>query len=301
MRSSDYGLLGVLAAMWGLSYVLFRVGAPLLGPALFADLRVGIAGVVLMAYLASTGDLRPAFGRFRTRWRAYTALGALNSAIPFTLIGLGELLLAASYASVLNATAPLFSVGFGALLLGQRITAKRLFGIFLGILGVVVVVGAAPFALTLPVALAIVAIFASAASYGLAAIFVKRSFADEAPFRLSLGQQLFAFALLVPIALPEIPTARFTTPAIVAVLLIALLSTTLAYAIYFRILQTAGPTQALTVAFLMPIFGVIWGAVLLGEPIGPGIVLGVAVILLGVALVTDLRLPWPQRTAGPAS
>jgi drug/metabolite transporter (DMT)-like permease len=287
MRRGEYGLLVALASVWGLSYVFYRVGAPVLGPALFVELRVLTAGGVLAAYLAAGGGLGDSWRRIRGQGREYLILGALNAAIPFTLIAFGELTLPASFASVLNATAPLFSSLLGVPLLGQPISGRQSSGIAAGILGVAVAVGAAPFALSFTVVLAVAVTLIAAFSYGLGAIFVQRRLRAVRPTDLALGLQVASAALVAPFAAVEIPVARFTLPGVEAVLGIALLSTALAYVIYFHILQSSGPTQALTVTFLMPIFGVVWGFLLLGEALGVGLLAGIAAILVGVGLVTS--------------
>jgi drug/metabolite transporter (DMT)-like permease len=164
------------------------------------------------------------------------------------------------------------------------------------------VVGAAPFSLTFTVALAVGVTLIAAFSYGLGAIYVQRRLHAVRSTDLALGLQVASAALVAPFAAVEIPTARFSRPGVEAVLGIALLSTALAYVIYFHILQSAGPTQALTVTFLMPIFGVVWGFLLLREALGVGLLAGITAILVGVGLVTGraVRRAPPRETASPA-
>jgi drug/metabolite transporter (DMT)-like permease len=269
--------------------VFYRIGAPALGPALFVELRVLLASGLLLAYLAGRGATGGTGRRLRERWREYLVLGAINAALPFTLIAIAELTLPASFASVLNATAPVFSTLLAVPLLGERLRLRPALGVIVGIVGVVVLVGAAPFPLTPVLVVSAMASLIAAFSYGLAAIYVRRALKGESPLDLTLGQQLSASLLLIPFALYELPTARFTPGAIGSVVGIAALSTALGYVIYFRILQVAGPTQALTVTFLIPVFGILWGSLLLGESIGLGLVLGAAIILVSIALVTDVR------------
>jgi drug/metabolite transporter (DMT)-like permease len=300
MRSREYGLLIVLAAMWGLSYVFYRIGAPALGPALFVELRVLLAAAVVVAYLVGTGRWTATEVRLREKWREYLVLGAVNAAIPFTLIAVAELTLPASFASVLNSTAPLFSALLGIPLMRQGVSARQGGGIVLGIGGVIVLVGAAPFALTPVVIGSACASLLAALSYGFAAIYVRRRLPGEDPIHLTVGQQLACALLLAPFAGVEVPSAHFTLLPIVSVLGIAFVSTALAYVIYFRILQSTGPTEALTVTFLIPIFGVIWGYALLREVLGLGLIAGVALILAGVALATARRAPVAPSTRRPS-
>jgi hypothetical protein len=125
MRRGQYGLLVALASVWGLSYVFYRVGAPALGPALFVELRVLTAGGVLAAYLVARVGLADSWRRIRRQGREYLVLGALNAAVPFTLIAFGELTLPASFASVLNATAPSSRRSSGSRCSGSRYPAGR--------------------------------------------------------------------------------------------------------------------------------------------------------------------------------
>jgi drug/metabolite transporter (DMT)-like permease len=300
MQRTDYGLLTALAGLWGLSYVFYRVGAPALGPALFVDLRVGLASAILLGVLAGSGRLRPTLGRVRAHARAFLIVGLANSAVPFSLIAFGELTLPASYSSILNATAPMFSVLFGAALLGRAVPARQVAGVVVGVGGVAVLVGAPPFPLSGAAILAIAVTIGAAASYGLSALYVQERLRGVGTFDLTVGPLLMATAVLVPFSSAELPNAQFTRPAILAVLGIAVLSTSLAYLIYFRILKNHGATSALAVTFLMPIFGVAWGALLLGEAIGLGDLVGIAVILSGVALVTGVGARKPEA-ATPAA
>jgi drug/metabolite transporter (DMT)-like permease len=297
MRAVEYVLLTVLAAMWGLSFAFYRIAVPFLGPAVFAWMRVALAGSLLLGYLAISRQATPALGRVRAHWKDYLILGGLNAALPFTLIGFGELVLPASYASVLNATTPLFTLLIAAAWVGQAIRAPQLAGIVLGMIGVAIVVGAAPFPLTMSVLLAVAAATVAAASYGVAAVYVRRKMTGVSTVDLSLGQLLGASLLLLPLAGYEAPRATFPFIALVSVVGIATLCTVLAYVIYFRILQTVGATQAVSVTFLMPVFGVIWGHVLLGEPVGWALVAGFAIIIIGILLVTSL--PRPHLVPGP--
>lgn len=288
MQAREYVYLVALSAIWGLSYVFIQVASPLLGPALLIDLRVLVAAGVVLAYLAASGQLPGRFPDLRSRWRAYFILGAVNAALPFTLIAVSELQLPASYAALLNSTAPIFSTVIAVAFLSARLSRRTTLGLLIGIVGVAIAVGVAPFPLTTGILISVALSLVAALSYGVAALFLHREFRDTPPITISVGQQLAAGVMLLPFALVEAPNADFTWIAIEAMLGLALLSTVVAYLLYFHILQVAGPTQALSVTFLMPIFGVLWGHLLLGEPIGIGTVVGLALILVGVELVVGL-------------
>ncbi len=289
MENRDYGLLLILAAIWGLSYVFIRIAAPVVGPALLMELRVGLAAGVMLAYVLVTDRSRSPLREFRNHLRAYFVLGAINAAVPFTLIAVAELNLNASYAALLNSTAPLFSTFVATLWLRDSFSARRAAGLGIGIAGVAVAVGIAPFALTPILFLSVACSLVAALSYGSGALFAQQRFLSTPPLTLSLGQQIAAMAWLTPFAAVSLPSARFPLPAVESVLGLALLSTVVAYLLYFHLLQKSSPTEALTVTFLTPVFGIFWGHLLLGDPIGLGTVAGLGIVLVGVALVTNLR------------
>jgi drug/metabolite transporter (DMT)-like permease len=296
MKAQEYALLFLLGAIWGLSYVFIRVASPLFGPALLVGLRVAIASGVTVLYVAATGQWKTALPSFRSKGRQYFVMGLVNAALPFTLISIAELVLDASYASILNATTPVFSALATAAWMGQPLTARVGGGIAVGIAGVAIAVGGAPFTLSPLVFGAVALSLAASASYGVGAYYAHRHSSDVAPVTASLGQTLAATVLIFPFAVAEVPTTRWSLPGTESLLGLALLSTFFAYLLYFRILQKAGPTETVTVTFLIPIFGVVWGHVLLGEPIGLATVVGLAVVLIGIALITGYR---PRFSSSP--
>jgi drug/metabolite transporter (DMT)-like permease len=291
MRGRDYAMMVALAAIWGMSFVFYRVGSPLVGPALFVDLRVGIAAVALLIGLLVVGRLRSTLRGLRLGWRNYAIMAALNAAIPFTLIAIGELTLSASYASIMNAMSPIFSAIVGAVFLGHFMSPRLAVGLTMSIVGVVIVVGAGPFSLNAATIVATILFLLAAFSYAMGALYISHRIKGDSVLNLCVAQQVFATLLVAPFAAVELPGARFTMLAIIAALGIGLMCTAFAYLIYFRILQTTGPTQALSVTFLTPIFGVLWGSILLGEVIAVGMLVGLAMVLLGVGLVTTAQRP----------
>jgi drug/metabolite transporter (DMT)-like permease len=293
MSPRQVALLLVLAALWGASFLFMRVAVPELGPIVLAEGRVAVAGAALLAYAAAIGA-RPTL---RARWRDYLLLGTINAALPFALLAAAELEIEASLAAVLNAMAPMCGAIVGAVWLRRRITAGALVGLVLGVAGVALVVGLSPFTIDLPFVLAVLACLAAAFGYGIGANLVRERFAGEPPLSLAIGQQLAAALVLLPIV-PFVPL-RSTPDAldIACLLALALGSTGVAYLIYFRLLAELGATGGMTVIFVVPVFGVLWGALFLDEAIHLSTVLGGAVILLSVFLI--VRSPAPP-VAPPA-
>jgi drug/metabolite transporter (DMT)-like permease len=286
-------LLG-LAALWGASFLFMRVAVPEFGPVVLADARVAVAGAALLAYAAVIGA-RPAL---RARWRDYLLLGTINAALPFSLLAAAQLEIEASLAAVLNAMAPLCGAIAGAVWLGNRVTHPAKAGLVLGVAGVALVVGLAPFTIDLAFVLAVLACLAAAFAYGIGANLVRVRFADEPPLTLAIGQQLGAAAVLLPL-IPAVPVRGAPDAVDVACLLaLALASTGVAYLLYFRLLGELGATGGMTVIFVVPVFGVLWAALFLGETIHLATVLGGIVILASVFLIT--RFPAPAPAAAPA-
>jgi drug/metabolite transporter (DMT)-like permease len=294
MSPRQVAMLLVLAALWGASFLFMRVAVPELGPVVLAEGRVALAGVALLAYAAAIGA-RPAL---RARWRDYLLLGTINAALPFALLAAAELEIEASLAAVLNAMAPMCGAIVGAVWLRRRITAGALVGLVLGVAGVTLVVGLSPFTIDVPFVLAVIACLAAAFGYGIGANLVRERFADEPPLALAIGQQLAAAVVLLPIV-PLAPLRSAPDALDIACLLaLALGSTGVAYLIYFRLLAELGATGGMTVIFVVPVFGVLWGALFLDEAIHLSTVLGGAVILLSVFLI--VRSPAPP-VATPAA
>ncbi len=217
-------------------------------------------------------------------------LGCVNAAVPFTLIAASEIALTASLASILNSTTPLFSAVVAAAWIGEALSAKKVAGLVLGIVGVAVLVGWTPVPFDRVVALSIGASLLAALCYALGATYAKRTFSGTEPLAMAVGQQAAAGVLLLPLAAATFPGEAPSLLVVLCVVGLAVLSTAVAYLIYFRLLASVGPTKTLTVTFLVPVFGLLFGVVLLGEPAGIGTLVGLGIILSSVTLVTEVRL-----------
>ncbi len=286
MGARDLGALILLGALWGASFIFIRVAVPVLGPFVLMDLRVLLAVAALVLGAVAVGRLP----KLRSHWGRFLVLGFLNAAVPFTLIAASEINLTASMAAILNSTTPLFTAVVAAVWIGEALTPKRIVGLLLGIVGVALVVGWTPVALSPVVLLSIGASLAAALSYGFGGVYAKRAFSGLPPLGMSIGQQAAAGLLLLPPSAVSLPGETPSSAVVLSVLSLALLSTALAYLLYFRLITSVGPTSTLTVTFLVPVFGLLFGALFLGEPVGAGMLVGLGVILSSVALVTGIRL-----------
>ena len=244
-------------------------------------IRVTIAASILLAFVGAIRQMPD----FRGRWRQFLVIGAIGNAIPFVLIGNAVIHLNASIASILNATVPLFTTVVSTLWLGERLGLRKILGAGLGVLGVSILVGWSPLPLTTEVLVATVQALLAALSYALTAVYARSRFADLSPLQASVGQVCGASVLLTPLMLVAPPGGLITWTVILSVLALAVPCTVLAYFIYFRLIAKTGPTKTSTVAFLIPLFGILWAAVFLGEPLNVGVLAGLSVILLSVWLV----------------
>ena len=287
MSVAELAALFALGGIWGASYIFIRVAVEPLGPFFLMFIRVALSGLILLVY----ARLRRQRLNIRGHWRHFMVLGFLGSALPFSLIAWAELTVTASMAAILMSTTPLFTTLVAAVGLGEGLTLYKLIGALLGIIGVTVTVGGSDIALELDVLAAILALLAATLSYALGGVYAKRYFKGLNNLSMSSGQMLAASLWLLPVAIVDLPQGELPAEALLATLALVVLCTAFAYQLYYYLIISAGPIKALTVTLLVPIFGVFLGALMLGEAIGPGIILGLAIVLFSVGLVTGMISP----------
>lgn len=288
MKPRDLFELLLLAALWGGSFLFMRIAAPAFGPVALIELRVGLAAAILLPVLAWRGN-----GGLLLRHAAPLAfVGVTNSALPFVLYAWAALSVTAGFASIMNATAPLFAAVVAWAWLKQILSRAAMVGLLAGLLGVVILVwGKASFR-TGGSGWAVVACLAATLNYGVAANFTKRFLSGVDPMAIATGSQFYAAVLLAPFAAWLWPDVNPGGEAWRAVLLLALGCTGVAYVLYFRLIARIGPARAIAVTFLIPVFGMLWGAIFLGETITGNMLAGCVVILGGTGLATGaLRVP----------
>lgn len=284
MRVLDIAELLLLAALWGGSFLFMRIAAPVLGPVWLIEFRVLLAGLVLLPVLARLGLLR----EVRRNSIPLLVVGCINSALPFSLLAFASISLPAGFTSILNATAPLFGTIVASVWLREKLTTARVVGFILGFAGVVILVGWKAITATPVFFMAVCAGLLAALMYAIAAPYIKQHLADLPALAITTGSQLSAALVLLP-ALPfTIPQETPAITVIFAVLALALLSTAFAYILYFRLIKNVGSTKALTVTYLIPLFAMLWGAILLKETVTTSMILGCGLVLLGVGIANDL-------------
>ena len=296
MSTANMLRLVLLAAIWGSSFLFMRIAAPVLGPAVLIEYRVGFAAV----FLAIVGVILKKRLDLRANWKHYLVLGLLNSAFPFLLFAFAARTLSASVLSVLNATAPMWGAIIGALWSRQAISGRSVLGLILGTAGVALLVGFDQVTSRPGAGIAIAAALVAAVSYSVASAYAKTAKSVE-PFANAHGSMWAATLLVIPV-LPFFPAPAEPTIGIMgAALALGILCSGIAYILYFKLIQDVGPTSALTVTFLNPLFGILWGALFLGEVVGWHTILGAAIVITGTALVTGFRPAFLSRAIVPLS
>jgi drug/metabolite transporter (DMT)-like permease len=291
MQTADRVALVLLGILWGGGFLFVRIAVPAFGPVALVDVRVLIAGVVLLVWVAARGELPP----FWRRWREYLVLGALNVALPFTLIAWAALTVPVSLGSILMATVPLFTAPIAAIQLNERVSGRQAAGLIVGFIGVGILVGLGPLPLTPGFGVAVGALLGAAALYAVGGVYTARRFTGASPVESTIGQQFGAFVLLLPFAVAAPPRAWPPLSAIVALLILAVFSSVLAYLLFFRLISSVGATKTATVSYLIPLFGTMWGVAVLQERIGLETLVGMIVVLCGVVLAMGTRLTSPAR------
>ena len=277
----------LLAALWGASFLFMRLGASEFGPLPTAGLRVALATVFLWPIMLRQGHL----GAFRQHWRPIMLAGVINSAIPFALFAWAVMHIATGLTSILNATVPLFGALIAWIWLGDRITRLRWAGLAMGFAGVALLAWRAPAGTGFKTDSAMWAIGAcllASSFYGLSASFTRRYLTGVPPLANAAGSQLGA---ALGLALPTVwlwPTQMPGLRAWAAIAAIAVLCTGIAYILYFRLIQHAGPSRALAVTFITPVFAVLYGVLFLGERVTLWMLACAVVIVCGTLLSTGL-------------
>ena len=288
MSARNWGLLLLLALLWGSSFFFYKVLVAVLPPITVVLGRVGIAAVAMNLWLLAQGQVMP---RSPLLWARFLLLGLLNTAIPFVLIAWGETRITSGMASILNATTPIFMVAVAHWGTDdEKLSPGKAVGIALGILGVIVLVGPSAFAGGGGI-WGELAVIGASCSYGFGGVYSRR-FKDLSPLVAATGQITGGAIILLPLSLMVDRPWSLAMPGWhvwAALLAIALVNTALAYVVYFKMVATVGVTYISLVTFLIPIIALLLGAVFLSESVTAQALAGMAVIALGLAAI-DGRL-----------
>jgi drug/metabolite transporter (DMT)-like permease len=279
----DLGLLFVLSAIWGSSFLFIKVGVEELEPAVVAFGRLAVGFLTLLPVLLARRETLDVRGL----WVSFLVLGALNNALPYWLLGFAETRIDSGLAGVIQAAAPIFTVLLATWIdPSQSVRGLRLAGVCLGFLGVALLVGVQDGG-ELVGALAVVG---TALCYALAVLYAGRAVRRLPPLQVSIGQLAVGTLLLAPLALLQMPSEAPSAKVIASIAALGALGTGVAYLLYFALIARAGASRAILVTYLVPAFALVYGAVLLDEPVTASALGGLALILGGTALATGARI-----------
>lgn len=296
----EWLMLIALSIVWGGSFFFVEVALDHMGPLTIVAFRVmiGAAGLVILV-----GCVGPGLPRGLAIWRDLAVMALLNNVVPFSLISWGQTHIDSGTASILNATTPFFTVFIAHFLTAdEKLTGPRIAGIGIGVVGTAVLVGPAQLFEFGATTLGQIAVLGAAISYGLAGVWGKRRLAGLAPTASAAGMLIASSAMMLPLAIwaegvPTIGAWVNTWPSLVGV---GLLSTALAYLLYFRILATAGASNLLLVTMLVPVSAVLLGALVLGESVTINATIGMGLIAVGLVVIDGRMLKAWRGRLGPA-
>ncbi len=282
MSTANLTRLLILGLIWGTSFMLMRIAAPVFGPILTTFGRASLGALSLYLFARHSGiDFQ-----WRKNAKTYLIIGVTNTAIPFSLFAWSALYIPSAYMATMNSLAPIFTAVFGFLLLSERLSVLRISAFLLGLFGVAVLVGIGPIEVTPTVIGGVLAGMGAAINYGFAATYTRMHAKEIPSLATAAGSQFAAALALLPFALPSMPHAleHGTSSALISVLILGVVCTGVAYGLFFHLISTEGASKAVTVTFLVPATASIWAWLLLGEPITTGIVTGIAVVLVATAM-----------------
>jgi drug/metabolite transporter (DMT)-like permease len=294
-------LLLLLASVWGASYLFIKVavdGGFQPGPLMCA--RAAIGAAILFGYLARALGTGRALAELRGSWRQWAVIGLVGTAVPYWLVAWGETYVDSGIAAVAQSTVPLFTVLLGLRFLPHEpLTRARLLGLVLGLVGVAVLAGGHPSGGAWAV-VGTLAVVLSSVAYACGGIIGQRSMRKTSGPVLATGAMIGAAVSLLPLALVEAPSSRPDADAILSLLALAILGTAFAQLVMYRLIRLAGARRMSLVTYLMPGFALVYGALLLDEPLTAAVLAGLALILGGVALGSG-ALGSPRREPAEAA
>jgi drug/metabolite transporter (DMT)-like permease len=287
--------LAALALIWGASFMFIKVAVRELDPAALAWLRIALAAVVLVPLMLVYSG-RTAVAEMRRAPVRLTVLGLANTAVPFLLISWAETRIDSGLTAILQAAAPLFTVLIAIRIGDERVTGARLAGVLVGFGGVSLLVGVDRGGAIL----AGLAVVAAALCYAASSVFSSHVLRDTNPLVIGAGSLAAAALLTAPVGIATLPGSVPGWKVAGSVLALGVVGTGVAYVLYFELLRTAGPSRAILVTYLVPAVAVLYGVLLLDEPLRVAAIVGLALILCGVALAAGGARRAVRREAAAA-
>lgn len=294
MQAKDYRDLFILAAIWGSSFLFMHLSVDEFGPFALVEVRLGLSSLFLLAVAGIRGRLGPLWRNARR----IAVVGLFAAGLPFLLFNVAAQSVPAGVMAIINAMTPLFGALIARLWLKEKLSPSRIAGLMLGFAGIVLLVGPNLSFNAGGMGLGIVACVTAALCYGYAASYTTRYLKGVDPLALAAGSVTSGALAMLPAAILTWPDAPVSAASWAAATALALLCTGLAYIIFYGLIDRVGATRSITVTFLVPIFGIFWGAVILGETVTLHMLGSAAIVLLGTLLATGFIGAGKPRTAG---
>ena len=295
MLSANLFLLFLLATLWGPSFLFIKVAVAEIPPLTMVTIRVGLAALLLYLFLRLRGGRLPDLGRL---WLHFAALGLLAHAIPFTLISWGEIYVDSAVAAILNGTTPLFTMLIAHYAIAdERMSWSKLAGMLLGFQGLLFLVWPAIASGFQVSTGGIVAVTLASCSYGFAMVYARKYLRTLPSLVAPTAQLLVATIYMIPLALYFERPFSLSWPSLQAVgslVALAVIGTAMAFVVYYKIIEVAGATYLSMVTYILPVFGVLLGVLILNEQLTWNAYVGCGLILSGVMVVNG-RLPLLRR------
>ena len=284
MKFSDIADLVALGAVWGASFLFMRIAAPEFGPLVLVEVRVFIAALFLLPIFLTRTDV----SLLTKNWKHLSILSVLNSVAPFYLLTFATLSITGGFAGILNASAPIWAAMIAWVWLADRLNLSRIIGLLIGFIGVVLLVWDKVSLSFDGTTVAVLAGIVAAVFYGYGGNYAKKYLSGINPLAIATGSMIAASIILFPIAVYLWPSEMPSLRSWIAVIIMGIASTGIAYILYFRLIRNVGPAKAITVTYLIPAFAMFWGAIFIDEKVTTTMIVGCAIIFLGTALATGM-------------
>ncbi|HUQ74777.1 MAG TPA: DMT family transporter [Burkholderiales bacterium] len=282
MRRSAAARWLLLATLWSLQYIFMRVAVPVFGTAFVAEARAFFSMFFLVPWVLYV--VHESIG-LRAHWRDHLAVSLANNVLPFLCLAYAATVLPASYLAVMNGMVPLWAAVTSALFLKEPFGARRILGFVLGMAGVALIVNLGPIPLNTRTALGVLASILGSFFWGWAGVVIRQRSGRVPAMSMAAGSIIFCALILSPAWATMPPPSAWTGSSVAGLVALGILVSGVAYLPFFTLVRDIGPTRTLTVGLAVPVLGIIWGWLLLGEEITPAMIAGAALVLLALGLV----------------
>ena len=275
MENKYWILITILGAVWGSAFMFIKIATPELGPIALVNIRLAVAGLIFIPFLLQQKYLK----HFRSNLKNILVLSVINTALPFSLFAYASLESSSNMLSILNGTTAIMAVVISTIWLKIRLNFFQIMGVFIGLFGIVVLANPDNVYISMK---ATIFCLSAAFCYALSANYIQK-FAYKTNTIVLIGWSLvIASVLLLPITFFNLPSQLPSKNVIFSILWLGVISTGVAFLGYVRLIEKVGAVKTATVAYFIPVFGVIWGYVFLREPITLQILIGMILILIGI-------------------